>query len=516
MPHDDQVAPVATPPLAAERVVELLIVGAGFSGLGMAIAEARAGRRDFLIVEQAEAVGGTWQANTYPGCACDVPSHLYSFSFAPNPAWTQAYSPQDEIRRYLADCVHRFELGPHLHLNTAVTAARFDARRGAWQVSLSRGGPVWARQLVLGLGALSRPAVPDLPGLADFAGTVFHSARWDHTQSLEGRHVAVVGTGASAIQLVPEVAKRARSLTVYQRTAPWVLPRPDRTYPQWLKRLYSVAPPLRRLHRNAQYIQHELQGLAFVVAPSLMAIARRQGLAHLREHIVDPDLRARVTPQDTPGCKRILLSNSYYPALCQPHVQVVTEGIAQVEAEGIRACDGQLRPHDALILATGFRVTDLLTPLQIEGLDGADLNARWTEGVEAHLGTQITGFPNLFMLMGPNTGLGHSSMVFMIEAQIAYAQRCMAKARKADAAWIDVAPAAQAAFNAELRRRQQHTVWASGCKSWYLDARGNNPTTWPGLTLEFWARARHLPLPAQQLGPARSALQPLPTAEMYP
>jgi cation diffusion facilitator CzcD-associated flavoprotein CzcO len=490
----------------AERVVDMLIVGAGFSGLGMAIAEARAGRRDFLIVEQAEEVGGTWQANTYPGCACDVPSHLYSFSFAPNPAWTQAFSPQAEIRRYLAGCVERFDLRPHLHLKTQVTSARFDAHRGQWRVALSRGGPVWARNLVLGLGALSRPAVPHLPGLAGFDGACFHSARWDHSQSLVGRDVAVVGTGASAIQLVPELAKVARSLTVYQRTAPWVLPRSNQVYPDWRKSLYAKAPPLQRLHRAAQYTLHELRGLPFVVAPRLMAIARKQGLAHLQRQVSDPALRARLTPEYTPGCKRILLSNAYYPALSLPHVSVVSDGIAQVESGGIRAADGRLRPHDAIVLATGFRVTDVLTPLHIEGLNGADLNGRWAEGLEAHLGTQISDFPNLFMLLGPNTGLGHSSMVFMIEAQIAYAQRCMARARSRGAAWIDVAPQAQAEFNAALRQRQGRTVWASGCQSWYLDARGNNPTSWPGLTLEFWVRTRILPIRGQRFGPPQHTL----------
>lgn len=493
-------APPQTPARPLPAQVEVLIVGAGFSGLGMAIALRRAHRPDFIIVEQAEAVGGTWQANTYPGCACDVPSHLYSFSFAPNPHWSRAFSPQEEIRHYLEGCVQRFDLGPQLHLNTRVRAARFDEPSALWHVEIEGGPTIKARDLVLGLGALSRPALPQLEGIEAFRGEHFHSARWRHDLDLRGRRVAVIGTGASAIQIVPELAPLVEELTVYQRTAPWVLPKPDHGYPGWLRAAFAHVPGLRKGQRALQYWQHELRGVSFTLAPPLMAIARRQGLAHLRRQVPDAKLRAVLEPKITPGCKRILLSNDYYRALAQPHVRVVPAGAARAYAEGLEASDGQRRPHDVLIFATGFRVTDLLSPLEIFGVGGADLNARWAQGIEAYLGAQIAGFPNLFMLMGPNSGLGHNSMIFMIEAQIAYAMRCMAQRRRRRAGWVDLAPSTQARFNAELHARHRRTVWASGCSSWYLDERSENPTLWPGLTLEFWLRSRHSPLRGLSFG----------------
>jgi cation diffusion facilitator CzcD-associated flavoprotein CzcO len=472
--------------------VEVAIIGTGFSGLCMAIQLARRGRRSFVVLERAGRVGGTWRENHYPGCACDVPSHLYSFSFAPNPDWSRAFAPQAEILAYLERCAARFGLEPHIRFDTEATEARFDEATGTWTVSTSRGAPVYARHLVVGIGGLNKPAIPALPGLARFAGTTFHSARWNHEYPLDGKTVAVVGTGASAVQFVPRIAPRVDRLHLFQRSAPWVLPKPDRAIGPRERRLYRLAPALQRLARYAIYARMEARGLGFTVHPRLLAPAAALGVRHLRAHVADPALRAALTPDYAPGCKRILQDDDYYPALTRPNVEVVTDGIAEITARGVVTRDGVERPVDAIIWGTGFQIADALTPLRIHGRGDIELSALWRGGMEAYLGTTIAGFPNMYFLTGPNTGLGHNSMVFMIEAQVHYILALMRAMERRGADVAEVRPATQRHFNERLQPRLGRGVWASGCQSWYLDERGRNTALWPGPTVEFWLRTRRV------------------------
>jgi cation diffusion facilitator CzcD-associated flavoprotein CzcO len=488
--------PVSTP---AERIagspeglIDVVIVGAGFAGLGMAMGLVRAGHRDFVLLDKDDGPGGTWRVNTYPGCACDVPSHLYSFSFHPKADWSRAFAPQAEILAYLEDCVRDYGLAPHCRFNTEVTGAVFDTATGTWEVSIAGAPPLRARHLVLGLGGLSRPLIPELPGAETFAGPAFHTARWRHDVPLAGKDVAVIGTGASAIQAVPQLAKDVRTLDLYQRTPPWVLPKPDRAFSDLEKRLFAKVPAAARALRWATYWQLELRALGFAVDPRLMAVAKKAGLAHLEAQVPDPELRARLTPTYTPGCKRILMANDYYPALGQPNVRLQTSGITRIAPGGIHLEDGTFRRADAIVWATGFRVTELLTPLPIVGSGGEGLNARWQERAEAWLGTMVAGFPNLFVLTGPNTGLGHNSMVFMIESQVRLILSVMAARRARGAAAVGVRQNVQDVYNRDLQRRLSGSVWSSGCASWYLDANGHNSTLWPGFTFDFRRRTARL------------------------
>ncbi len=472
------------------QAVDVAIVGAGFSGLAMAIALHAAGRDDMVVLEKGEGVGGTWRDNTYPGCACDVPSHLYSYSFAQNPDWTRRYAPQPEILAYLERCADTHGVRPFLRFGHEVTEARWDAARGRWRVSVRDRPPVLARALVLGTGALHRPAFPSVPGRATFEGPSFHSAAWDHDVDLRGRTVGVIGTGASAIQFIPPLVEQAERVVVFQRTAPWVLPRPDGPVPLWERAMYRAVPGLQRLYRWLLYAGMESQVAGFAGDPRLMAIARRLGERHLRDQVPDPARLALLTPSYTPGCKRILLSNDYYPAMARPHVSVETGALDAVAPDGVVLRDGRRIALDAIVYGTGFRVTEPVPPGVILGRDGVDLHARWSERMTAHKGTTVAGFPNLFVLMGPNTGLGHNSMVFMIETQVAYAMQALDTMDRRGAQALEVRPAAQQAWNEALQPRFEGTVWASGCQSWYLDGAGHNPTIWPGSTLEFWARLR--------------------------
>jgi cation diffusion facilitator CzcD-associated flavoprotein CzcO len=469
---------------------DVAIVGTGFSGLGMAIQLQKAKRHSFVLLEKAGDVGGTWRENHYPGCACDIPSHLYSFSFEPNPRWTRMFAPQREILEYLRGCADKYGIRPHIRFHSEVLRVEFDERDARWRVH-TRTGLVTARHLVLGLGALSRPSTPNLRGIERFAGKAFHSAEWDHACDLAGKHVAVIGTGASAIQFVPEIVDRVGKLHLFQRTPPWVLPHPDRAITPLERALFRLIPLSQRLYRYAIYWQNEARALGFTVDPRIMKLARALGERNIERQIRDPRLRALVRPSYMPGCKRILMSNTWYRALARPNVDVVTSGIAEVTARGIIDGSGVERPADVIIYGTGFDVQDTLTPMRVFGRDGVELNERWrADRVEAYRGTTIAGFPNLYTLMGPNTGLGHNSIVFMIEAQVGYVLRCIEALERRGARCADVRPEAQAAFNAELQPRLQRSVWASGCQSWYLDEQGRNATIWPGFTFEYWLRTR--------------------------
>ena len=485
------------------------IVGSGFSGLGMAIRLKQAGHSDFVVLERADEVGGTWQANTYPGCACDVPSHLYSFSFAPNPDWTRTYSTQSEIWAYLRGCADRFGVRPHVRLGCAVESATWLEEERRWALETSD-GPLRARVLVAGMGPLTEPRIPDIPGLDGFEGEVWHSARWNHDADLRGRRVASIGTGASAIQYVPEIQKDVARLYVFQRTPPWVLPHTSRPIRRREQRLYRAVPAAQRLMRAGIYAGRELLVLGFVKEPRLMKVVERLARKHMDQQIDDPALLARVTPDYTIGCKRILPSNRWYRALGKPNVELVTDGVSEVRARSIVAADGTEREVDAIVFGTGFQVTDIPAAQRVRGRGGRLLDDLWHGSPRAHLGTSIAGFPNLFFLLGPNTGLGHSSMVYMIESQIAHVLQALRLMHERGAATIEVRSEAQERYNAALERKLEHTVWNTGCASWYLDRTGRNATIWPDWTWRFRRRAARLDPAEYRLGAPAAVPQAVP------
>jgi len=455
----------------------------------MAIALLRSGRRDFVILERADEVGGTWRDNHYPGAACDIPSHLYSLSFAPKPDWSRVYPTQPELQAYLRSLADRHGLHDRLRFGHDLLAADFDADIGRWRLATSR-GVVTARVVVSGTGGLSEPKAPALPGLARFAGHTFHSAGWDHSYDLRGKRVAVVGTGASAVQFVPEIAERVGRLDIYQRTPNWIIPRHDRAYGRRTRWLFGHVPGVRAAYRAALYWRHEARVLAFVVHPALMRIPQRAALRHIEDQIPDPELRARVTPEYAFGCKRVLISNDWYPTLRRDNVALVTAPIREVDATGIVDGDGTHRRADAIVFATGFFATENPIAHRIRGTDGTSLADAWQGGEHAYLGTLVPGFPNLFLIVGPNTGLGHNSMVFMIESQVAYIGRLLDHMRDTSATTLEVRADVERDFNEELQRRLAGSIWATGCNSWYQHASGKITALWPGFTVGFWRRTR--------------------------
>ncbi|WP_225726104.1 MULTISPECIES: NAD(P)/FAD-dependent oxidoreductase [unclassified Nocardia] len=472
----------------------VLIVGSGFSGLGMGIALDRAGIADYLIVEQAGDLGGTWRDNTYPGCACDVPTHLYSYSFEPRTDWRRLFSDQAEIQNYLNEVADKYRLRTHIRFGQRMDHGAWDEKRQCWRVFSADGQEYVARYLVSAIGALHVPSIPELPGQAEFRGPAFHSARWDHSVDLTGKRVAVIGTGASAIQLVPEIVDEVGGLTVYQRTAPWVLPRADVVFSDRFRRALRRIPGLRFGLRNGIYWGAELAAYAMNWRPDLLKGIEWVGRRHIARQIADPELRRKVTPDYRAGCKRLLGSDTYYPALTQPKTELVTARIDHLTADGIVTADGVTRPTDVIIYGTGFRVLESFTNLSVTGRDGVDLAERWRrEGVQAHRGITVADMPNMFFLLGPNTGLGHNSIIFMIEAQIHYAVRAIRLVRRRGAAALLPRRAAQDRFNAGLQRGLAHSVWnTGGCKSWYLDEHGNNRTLWSGFTWQYWLRTRRV------------------------
>ncbi|MBZ5594233.1 MAG: alpha/beta hydrolase fold domain-containing protein [Acidobacteriia bacterium] len=470
--------------------VDVLIVGSGFAGLCMAIQLRRAGMDSFLILERAADIGGTWRDNTYPGCACDIPSHLYSFSFECHADWTRMYPTQPEIWNYLKHCVEKYNLGPSIRFGSEVREAVFDEGAHLWRVETLDGATFTARSVALAMGPLSRPAYPRIPGLERFQGRAFHSAEWDHSCDLRGKRVAVIGTGASAIQFIPQIAPEVDQLHVFQRTPPWITPKMDRPIRRWERSLFRCAPGYMWLFRKLLYWRQEVLAVGFTGNLKFMKRIEQFARKHITKSIPDAALREKVTPDHLIGCKRILISNDYYPALGRANVELVTESITEVREHSIVTVDGKERAVDALIYGTGFRATDLLTPVRILGRNGIDLNDAWRDGFEAYFGITITGYPNLFMLVGPNTGLGHNSIVFMIEAQVNYVMSCLELLRKKGAAAMDLRPEVQAEFNRGLQERMKRTVWASGCKSWYLDANGKNTTLWPGFSFKYWMETR--------------------------
>ena len=471
--------------------VEVAIVGSGFSGLCMAIRLKQQGIENFVILEKDAVFGGTWRVNHYPGAACDVPSHLYSFSFAQNADWSRKFPQQSELLRYTENLVRDYDLLPHIRLDTALTGADFEEAAGCWRLRTSKHA-FSAKSLVIATGALSRPAIPAIAGLETFQGRMFHSAEWQHDYDLEGKRVAVIGTGASAIQFIPEIVGKVAQLDVYQRTPPWVLPRPDRAISAIEKWLLQRVKPLQWLYRGLTYLQYEMRLVLFAKLPSLAKPAQWLALRHIRKQIPhDAALRKMVTPGYTLGCKRILLMSDYYPALARNNVKVLSGGVTELRAHGVVGSDGVERPVDAIIFGTGFDVPHALGALPVRGRGGKLLSEVAQDGLEAYKGATVAGFPNFFMITGPNTGLGHNSMIYMIESGVNYLIDAIGLIRRQELHSLEVLPQVQADYNRRLQRRLHGTVWDSGCKSWYLTEGGKNNTLWPGFTFEYRRITRH-------------------------
>ena len=477
------------------------IIGAGFAGVCLGVKLGRAGI-PFVILEKASAVGGVWRDNIYPGAACDVPSHLYSFSFEPSHDWSRAYGQAAEIRSYIETCARKYGVLEHVRCDSEVTAASFDEHSGRWRVSVADGTEVEARFLVPATGQLSLPAEPNLPGLDTFEGTVFHSARWDYDYELTGKRVAVIGSGASAIQFVPQIVDKVAQLYVFQRSAPYVLPKPDRSYTPLEKYLYRHFPAVLAISRTRKYLYHEARVIPMTMGhglPLIMGMFRR----NLHKHVSDPQLRRRLTPDYPLGCKRVLISNDWYPAITRPNVEVLSTGLAEVRPHTVVGADGGEREVDAIVFGTGFAGSEFLAPMAITGRKGLDLRGdAWRDGPEAYLGMTVSGFPNMFILYGPNTNLGHNSIIYMLESQTDYVLSALRHLGAYGHGWADVRPEVQARYNSEIQRRLSATVWEAGCTSWYRTANGRNTNNWPGFTTDYRKRTRFFDAGNYELHPA--------------
>ena len=471
----------------------ITIIGAGVGGLCMGMQLKKAGFHNFVILEKREGPGGTWRDNTYPGCACDVPSMFYSFSFETKRDWSRLFPGQAEILRYLEDCVEKYALSPHLRCNVEVVRAEFLEAEAHWRLTLSSGETLQTAVLVSSVGQLNRPAWPDLPGRESFRGVAFHSAEWDHRSDLSGKRVAVIGNGCSAAQFVPEVAKSAAEVTVFQRSAHWVIPRNDHAFSPAVLKAFQRFPLLVKLYRYFIWLRYE-----FTLFPIMRRTSRRRAkleqaaLEHMKATIDDAQMIEALTPDYEIGCKRVIVDDTYYPALARDNVSLVTTAISQVTETGLALADGTERPFDAIIYGTGFRTNEFLTPMEITGLGGQRLNDAWRDGAEAHMGITVSGFPNFFMTYGPNTNLGHNSIIFMIEAQARYILQCIEALNRRGLKYLNVRPEVQSDFNAGLQKSlDEQSIWATGCASWYKNPAGKVVNNWKGTTVEYWFRTRH-------------------------
>ncbi len=472
------------------RHARVAIIGAGFSGIGMAIRLLDDGVDDFYVLERADDLGGTWRDNTYPGCQCDIPSALYSFSFAPNPDWSRLYPLQSEIREYLRRIADERGVVPHIRFGHAVTGAAWDDDARRWRIETSH-GELTADVLVGAMGGLTEPKLPDVPGIERFEGTMFHSAQWDHDHDLSGERVAVIGTGASSVQIVPKIQRQVGALHLFQRTPVWVMPDADRPVTDFERQMFRRVPATQRAVRGLIYVLQESTVLGTIVDRRLSTVFEQVARLHLRRQVPDPELRAKLTPSYTLGCKRITMSNTYYRALGQPNAEVVTDPIAEVTERGIRTADGRERELDTIVWATGFHVFDHPGFAAVRGRDGKTLHDAWQGSPRAYLGTAVAGFPNLFLLVGPNSAGGYNSIIFSSEAHINYVARCVREMDRSGVATVEVRPDVYEAFARETERRLGASVWnRGGCASWYLDENGRNGIWWPGFTANLWRRTR--------------------------
>lgn len=496
--------------MTEEPVRDVVIIGSGFSGLCAAIKLRESGVTDIVILEEEHEVGGTWRDNTYPGCACDIPSVLYSFSFLPNPEWTRLYPAWNEILDYLLVVADRFDLRRLIEFGQRVDSARFDPVLGVWQVETATGRSIRARWVISGTGILDKPRLPDIPGIDTFEGISFHSARWEHRHDLSRARVAVIGTGASAIQFVPHLVASARQVDVYQRTAQWVMPRGDRSITAAERARSRRLPILQRAQRWRTYWEFERLATGFLGHPKVVERYRREAMRFLDRAVPDVDLRRRLTPDFMPGCKRRLVSDDWYPALQQPNCTLVTDPIARIEPSGIRTEDGQLREVDVIVFGTGYAATDFLAPMRVYGDAGQELSEAWRDGAKTRLGITTSGFPNFFLLLGPNTTLGHNSMVFMIEAQCRYIAGLLKVARRRGIDVVDLRPQVQERYYADIQRRMSRTVWVTGCRSWYQSADGRIDTLWPRTTIAYWWLTRKIGLDDYRTSSRRSLARNVP------
>jgi cation diffusion facilitator CzcD-associated flavoprotein CzcO len=482
------------------------VVGGGFGGVGAAAMLKREGYEDVTVFEKGERVGGVWQHNTYPGAACDVPSHLYEYSFAPN-RWSRRFSPQSEIRAYIEGVARHFGVLEKVRTGTEVTSARWDEERGRWRIDTSAGSHE-ADVLVTACGQLSVPKVPPIAGLDSFMGPAFHTAEWRHDVNLAGKRVAVIGTGCSAIQVVPAIQPEVAQLDVYQRSPGWTFPKGDFEYSPWVRALFKRFPALRRLDRASVYAFHEFGAAAMTSQPWLLPVLRTIARRQINAAIEDPELRRKVTPTDEVGCKRIMLTDEWYPALAQPNVDLVTERIETVTPTGIRDASGAEREADAIVLGTGFASHDFVAPMEIVGCAGRSLADDWAEVARAYLGLSVPGFPNMFLLYGPNTNGGTGSVVNTLECGIGHVLAALREMERAGAGRIEVRREAAAEFDRELRAALAKTVWHSGCSNWYVDENGNDPSNWPWVWSTYRRRTERLAPGAYELSGAPVTAEP--------
>lgn len=473
--------------------MKVAIIGSGFAGLLMGVKLKEAGIHDFTIYEKEKSLGGTWHVNTYPGCACDVQSHLYSFSFELNPNWSRTFSDQNEIWQYLEFCADKYKLRPHIKFRTAVREAIFDEKEEVWHITTEAGDTDRVQILVTATGGLSIPSYPDIKGLNEFQGARFHTAEWDNNYDFTGKNVAVIGTGASAIQLVPQITPGSKQVYLFQRTPPWVLPKPDRPFRAFEKALFRRVPGWMRFYRLALYWSKEVLAINFLYPSRAGKIGAWIAKHHIRKQVKNPEIRKKLLPDYNIGCKRVLLANDYYPAFNRYNLQLVTTGIDRIETHNIVTTDGKKYPVDVVILATGFKATEYLSNVHIVGKDVKVLYDVWQDGGEAYKGTVVSGFPNLFMFTGPNTGLGHTSVVIMMEAQVTYIMDCLKKMRNGRYKSVDVKKRVQTSYNNKLQDKMSKTVWQKGgCVSWYQDQEtGKNVTLWPGFTWKYHLMMRN-------------------------
>ncbi|PPE73399.1 4-hydroxyacetophenone monooxygenase [Solimonas fluminis] len=485
--------------------LQVAIIGAGFGGLGLGYYLKKAGIENFTIFEKADEVGGTWRENTYPGSGCDIPSHLYSYSFEPHYPWAYRYGKQSEILEYQRFVTRKYGLGRHIRFNAEAAGAEFDEASGLWTLQLANGERIQARHLVSGVGQLHRPAYPKLPGLERFRGKAFHSARWDHDFDLKGKSVAVIGTGASAVQFVPEIAKQVQQLYVCQRTPGWFIPKFEKAFGPFTRWLLKTFPVIHDIDRWRIFFITETLANAYNGSKWIEGLVTLLAKTHMRIQVRDPELRKRLTPDFPVGCKRILLSNDWLPTMARPNVEVVSDAVREITEDGVVTADGKLRKVDALIYGTGFTATDFLAPMSLRGLGGRDLRQTWSKGAEAYLGMSVPGFPNFFMMYGPNTNVGSGSIIYMLECQQRYIVQMIQAQQAGGWRYAELRDEAQAAYRAEIERRSAETTYSGNCQSWYKTAEGRNTNNWVGTMLEFSRRTRQPDFAAYRTAPQQAA-----------
>jgi cation diffusion facilitator CzcD-associated flavoprotein CzcO len=470
----------------------IAIVGAGFGGISAGVLLRRAGYTDATIFERGERVGGVWNFNSYPGIACDVPSHLYEFSFAPNPDWSRRYSPGHEIQAYLERVAREEGVLESVRLNTEVTAARFDEDSRRWMIETSA-GPHEADVLITACGQLSNPVIPEIPGREDFAGPSFHTARWQHDVDLKGKRVAIVGTGCSTIQVAPSIQPDVAQLDIYQRSPGWTIPKTDHAYPEWAKRLFRRVPAVQWLDRMATFAFMDIGAAAMTSQRWMIGPFAAAGRRQIAKAIDDPVLREKVTPKDEIGCKRIMLTDHWYPTLTKPNVDLITDPIGRITKSGIETADGTLREADVIVFGTGFASHAFVAPMEITGRGGVTLDEAWGGVPRAYLGMTVNGFPNMFLLYGPNTNGGTGSVIYTVEAASNHVIAALRELEARRARTIELRREAAEAFDRELKAALKGTVWHTGCTSWYLDENGNDPNQWPHMWSTYRRRAAKLP-----------------------